>query len=400
MQPADAGGTGLRPRFPALDPEPPRRSWRRAALVLAAVVVVVAGLSGYAALRPGHHGGSAGQRTRTSPFSGLILAQASSGVLSLTDVHTGRVMLMRKLGEFSANPPPLVSPDGKYLVSAAMGTLFSLATPTQLAMVPNALTFPSTSFSDVSTTDPFSDHDASMLIQTTQIGYVTAFSGYEVQSVQSGHTASLGIADSAAGDPQAPGAFVSYAHPSRVTPPDGVHPDIGVELRDAGAAPKVLVTSARIDHVLGITPRYGVTLVPYPNPQGTMVAVAVQAISSDVPGGVVVYSRAGKLLGFQMVGPSGVRGLAWSRPGTMLAFAGQGNNGAELTQWEVGSQSTTSEMPVSLRQIDECAWSPDELSVLCGGGAAGAWWIVQSGVTYTFTGQGMVLAWLGGRLSR
>lgn len=398
MQPADAAGAGLRPRFPALDPEPPRRQWHRAAPALVVVIIVLAGVVGYAALRPGHHGGGVGQRTRTSPFSGLILAQASSGALSLTDMHTGRVMLLRKLGEFSPNPPPLVSPDGKYLVAAAMGTLFSLATPTQPAKLPNALTFPSTTFSNVSITDPFSDDDASMLIQNTQIGYVTAFSGYEVQSVQSGHTTSLGIADSAAGDPQAPGAFVSYAHPSRVTPPDGVHPDIGVELRDVGAAPKVLVTSAMIDHALGITPRYGVTLVPYPNPQGTMMAIAVRAIGGDAPGGVVVYSRAGKLLGFQMVGPSGVRGLAWSRSGRMLTFAGQGNNGAELTLWEVGSQSTTDEMPVSLRQIDECAWSPDELSVLCGGGPAGDWWIVQSGTTYTFTGQGMVLAWLGGRL--
>lgn len=399
MQPADAAGASLRPRFPALDPEPPRRSWRGAVLALAVVVVVAAGLSGYAALRPGHRHGDAGERTRTSPFSGLILAQTSSGVLSLTDVHTGRVMLLRKLGEFSSIPPPLVSPDDKYLVSAAMGTLFSLAIPTRPAKVANALTFPSTSFNDISTTDPFSDHDASMLIQRTWFGYVTAFSSYSVQSVQSGRTASLGIADSAAGDPQAPGAFVSYAHPSRVTPPHGVHPDISVELRDAGAAPKVIATAAMIDHVLGIMPRYGVTLVPYPNPQGTMVAVAVRAIGGGEPGGIVVYSRAGKMLGFQMVGPSGVRGVAWSRSGTRLAFVGQGYYSADLTEWEISSQSATSETPASLRQIGECAWSPDELAVLCGGGSAGAWWISQSGTTYSFAGHGQVLAWLAGSLA-
>src|SRR5262249_42802002 len=152
---------------------------------------------------------------------------------------------------------------------------------------------------------PFSNHDASVLIQTTQFGYETAHMRYLIQSVQTGHTASVGFADSAAGDPAAPGAFISYARYTRVTPPRGVQPDISVERRDVGAAPKVLATSAMIDHVLAIRPRYGVTLVPYPNPQGTMVAVSVQPIGGGEPDGIVVYSRAGKMLGFQTVGPSG-----------------------------------------------------------------------------------------------
>lgn len=365
---------------------------------LIVVVIVIAGVLGYTALRPRHHGAGVGKAAQGSLFSGLILAQAPSGFLSLTDVHTGRVVLLRKLGEFSSNPPPLVSPDGKYLAAAAMGTLFSLAIPTRPTKVPNALTFPSTSFSDISMTDPFSDHDASMVIQNTQFGYVTAFSGYVIQSVQTGHTASLGIADSAAGDPAAAGAFVSYAHPSIVTPPRGVNPDISIELRDSGAGPKVVATAAMIDHVFGIRPRYGVTLVPYPNPQGTMVAVAVKPIGGEL-GGIVVYSRAGKMLGFQTLGPGGARGLAWSRSGMTLAFAGQGAYGSELTEWVIGGQSITSEMPVSLRQIAECSWSPDDLSVLCGGGPSASWWILQSGTTYTFTGHGQVLAWLAGRLA-
>jgi hypothetical protein len=363
---------------------------------LLVLVVLIAGLSFYAALRPGHHGGGAGERTQASPFSGLILAQTSSGVLSLTDVHTGRVVLLRKLGQFPGNPPPSVSPDGKYLVAPAMGTLLSLAAPARPAKVRSALTFPSNT--NFALADPFSDHDAGMLIQGNQFGFRLAFSNYSVQSVQSGHTTSLGIADSAAGDPRALGAFVSYAHPSIVTAPRGVYPDIRIELRDAGAAPQVIATSEMIDHVLGITPRYGVTLVPYPNPQGTMVAVTVQPIG-DEPAGVVVYSRAGKMLGFQTVARGGARGVAWSRSGTTLAYASQGSNSAELTEWEVGSQSTTSQMLASLGQISECSWSPDGLSVLCGGGPAGAWRVVQSGLTYTLTGHGQVLAWLAGRLA-
>lgn len=399
MQQADAAGTSLRPRFPALDPEPPPRPWRRAASVLVVIVVVLAGVLGYTALRQRHHnaGASAGQPAQGSPFTGLILALTPSGVLSLTDVRTGRVVLLKKLGEFPANPPPSVSPDGKYFVSPAMGALLSLVVPAQPAVVRNSLTFPA--YTNLSLPDPFSNHDASMLIQGTQANYQTAFSPYAVQSVQTGRTASLGIADSAAGDPAAPGAFVSYVHPSRVTPPRGVHPDIGIELRDAGAAVRVIATAAMIDHVLGITPRYGVRLVPYPNPQGTMVAVAVQPIGDYGTGGVVVYSRAGKMLGFQTVDPSGARAITWSPSGTTLAFVGQGDNSADFTDWEVGGGSSTSVMPASLGQIDECVWSPDSLSVLCGGGPTGSWWIVQSGTTYALAGHGQVLAWLGGRLT-
>src|SRR5262249_46586183 len=141
--------------------------------------------------------------------------------------------------------------------------------------------------------------------------------------------------DSAAADPQAPGAFVAYAKPSRVTPPGGVQPDVRLELRDAGARPRVLATSARITHALGIKSRYGVTLIPFANPQGTMVAVAVQPIGGG-PGGVVVVSRRGKLLGHQSVVLGRSPALAWSRSGTTLAHVGAGTYGAELTEWQVG----------------------------------------------------------------
>ena len=70
---------------------------------------------------------SAEQSARGSPFTGLILAQTESGVMSLTDVHSGRVRLLRALGVLPQNPPPAVSPDDKFLVSPAMARLFSLA---------------------------------------------------------------------------------------------------------------------------------------------------------------------------------------------------------------------------------------------------------------------------------
>jgi hypothetical protein len=317
--------------------------------------------------------------------------------MSLTDVHTGRVMLLRALGTLPQSPPPAVSADGKFLVSVAMGRLFSLARPVQPANVPNALTFPT--YTNLYLPDPFSDHDASLVVQSYPAYYPTPPATYSVQSVRTGRTTPLGIGDSgAAADPQVAGAFVAYARPSRVTPPGGAQPDIRLELRDAGARPRVLATSARIIHVLGIRPRYGVTLVPLPNPQGTMVAVAVQSIGGSGQGGIVVYSRGGRLLGFQSAGISGSPAVAWSRSGTSLAYLSQGSSGAELTRWEIGAQSTTSELQVPVSHVSECLWSPDDLSVLCGGGARGSWWISQSGTTYELAGNGVPLAWLGGGL--
>jgi hypothetical protein len=150
--------------------------------------------------------------------------------------------------------------------------------------------------------------------------------------------------------------------------------------------------------VLGVAPRYGVTLAPFANRVGTMVAVAVRPVGGG-PGGIVVLSRSGKILGFQAVAGGG-SALAWSRTGSALAYVGRGTYGAELTEWEIGGQSTTSLLPVPFSHISECAWSPDDLSVLCGGRSDRSWYISQSGTTYVVPGHGQVLAWLAGRLIR
>jgi hypothetical protein len=341
----------------------------------------------------------AGSRSYVTPrrpasFGGMILAETRDGLLTLTDLRTGRVARLTKLGLLPTSPPPVVSADGKYLVSPAMGELISLADPAKPAKIKNALSFSANSSPWL--TNPFANRDTSLIVQAMVYTSPVATARTSVQSVATGGTVSLGIADSAAGDPQRAGAFVSVPMPGLRPPADEATPDTRLELREAGAPTRILATAARLGHVLGIKAVNAITLTPVPNPQGTMVAVEVRPAKRHGSSGIVVLSRTGKVLGSQSAGTAGIPAMAWSRTGASLAYIGLGTYSPELTQWTIGGQSTTGMFPVGTGRVGRCVWSPDGLSVLCMRNET--WLVMQSGKVEQPRGHGIVLAWLPGGL--
>jgi hypothetical protein len=397
-----------RPRFPALDPEPPRRPRRTAALALIVTLALAGGVS-YAALSPGgshKHVGATSTVSRTSDFNGIVLAEASSGVLSLTDLRTGKEDSLPGLGEFGEYPGPVVAADDKFAIDPGSGKVFSL-TGDRLTTVPNQLTF----FPNTTASYPWSDHDSYVLLLVPPNTFGLAGNGEAtLQSVQTGTTIDLGAADSAAGDPQQAGAFFSVLAPGAAPATSYQQgPDSELVLADAGASPQVLATSAALTSALGFAPGTAVSLQPVVNPQGTMVAVQVAAENkAESPSGVVVLSRSGQVLGSARITGGGSTAMSWSSDGTSLALV----VGSNLVQWKIGAKvMTRTRLPQGFFFDGGCIWSPDNSAVLCAGykintlsrnqplgGSADSWVVIAAGHAHILAEHGLVLAWLTGQL--
>jgi hypothetical protein len=284
-----------------------------------------------------------------------------------------------------------------------MGKLVSITSPLHPQAVPNALSFaPGNSPGALPSTaqSPWSDHNTSVVELTypmTAAGFPSSTPAAELQSVHSGHAVFLGPADFAAGDPQRAGAFIAVPAPGE-PPPNSIQPDAKIELHDAGSAPVVLATAAMLNRDLGIPAKTQVSLTLMPNSQGTMVAVNVESITASIagPGGVVVLSRTGKVLGTQPPATGGAWALAWSPSAKTLAFLEYGPAGLELTEWTIGGQSTAFAVHVS-GALDNCLWSPDGVSVLCAEGQSQQWVVIQPSMTQPLAEHGMPLAWLSGQ---
>jgi hypothetical protein len=397
MQLADSSQISPRPRFPALDPEPPPRPWRR---VGATLVVILAGLGswlGYTLSGATLHHSAVVPVSYVRGLTGVVLAETPGSFLSATDMQTGKEVLFSKLGQFSSNPDPAVSADGKYLLDAAIGQLLSLSSLGHPGTAPNALSFTPGDMPGFMA-DPWSDHDSGVV----ELSYPIGVRGLQstvpvaaVESVRTGRAVSLGPADYAAGDPLQAGAFIAVPRPGRPLS-NGVQPDAKIVLADAGAQSRVLATTAQLSRALGIKRGTAVSLLPIPNPQGSMVAVQVSALNGNASG-VVVLSRKGALLGSQ---PLGFGWVGWSHSGSTLALADAGYAGPELTEWKVSAASVTTALHDASAAPTACAWSPDDTSVLCDGGPHGNWLIIRSGTESVTAGSGQPLEWANGRLGR
>ncbi len=399
MQPADSSQISPRPRFPALDPEPPARPWRRAGVTL---VVLLAGLGswlGYSLSGPAAHHSAAVSVSYVRGLTGVVLAETPGSYLSATDMRTGKVVVWKNLGQFSSNPDPAVSADGKYLLDAAIGRLLSLSSLGHPQTVPNALSFIPGDMPGFMA-NPWSDHDTGVVelsFPTGVQGLQSTISVAAVESVRTGRAVSLGPADSAAGDPRQEGAFIAVPRPGRPFS-NGIQPDARIVLTDARSRSRLLATTGQLNHALGIRHGTAVSLVPIPNPQGSMVAVQVSALNGSA-GGIVVLSRSGALLG-SAPGAGGLAWAGWSHSGRALAFVGYNRAGPELIEWTIGGRNVTTALRDSSRLgPTACAWSPDDTSVICDGGPRGNWLVVRAGTESATAGQGQPMLWTNGRLS-
>ena len=208
--------------------------------VVMLIVVILAGFGswlGYAQSGVTPHRSTVVHVAHVRGLTGVVLAEAPSSVLSATDMQAGKAVMLSNLGQFSSNPNPAVSADGKFLLDAAIGKLLSISSLSHPQTTPNALSFSPGNMPGF-LADPWSDHDASVVelsfpggVQGLQLPTEVA----AVESVRTGHAVSLGPADSAAGDPQHPGAFVAVPRPGRPLS-NGIQPDGGVVLADVGGS--------------------------------------------------------------------------------------------------------------------------------------------------------------------
>ncbi|HUA40556.1 MAG TPA: hypothetical protein VMA32_03250 [Streptosporangiaceae bacterium] len=404
MQLADSSQISPRPRFPALDPEPPPRPWRRAGVTLIVILVAVLGsLAGYSLSRTR----TPHPKPATVPVSfvrgltGIVLAETPGSYLAATDMQTGKTAVFKNLGQFSSNPGPTPSADGQYLLDADVAKLLSLSSLDHPRTVPNALSFSPGDMPGFMT-NPWTDHDTGVV----ELHYPLGAAGLQatvpvaaVQFVRTGHSVSLGKADAAAGDPQRTGAFIAAPRPGPALP-DGNQPDASLVLADVGARSRVLATTAQLCHVLGVKHATTVSLVPIPNPQGSMVAVAVSTVRGRnyYSAGIVLLSRKGKVLGSQP-GASAFSWTGWSHSGSTLAFLGYSRSGPELTEWTPGVRTVTTALAASSKiGPTACVWSPDDAALACDGGPHGDWLVVRSGTESVADGQGQPLLWASGRL--
>jgi hypothetical protein len=402
MQSADSAEISPRPRFPALDPEPPPPPGGRLGATLIVLVAGLGGWLGYSLSGTAPHHSAAVSVSFLRGLAGVVLAETPGSYLSETDMQTGKVVVFKNLGQFSSNPDPAVSADGKYLLDVAVAQLLSVSRVGYLETVPNALNALSFSPGDMPgfAANPWSDHDT----RVVELSYPIAVQGLQsdipvavVESLRTGSAVSLGPADSAAGDPQQAGAFIAVPSPGQPFS-NGNQPDASLVLTDVGARSRLLATAGQLSHVLGIRQGTAVSLVPVPNPQGSMVAVQVSAMNGSAFG-VVVVSRRGALLWSQPGAGSFLAWAGWSHSSKTLAVVGYSGARPELIEWTVGVRSVTTPLhDSSLPGPTACAWSPDDTAVICDGGPRGNWLVIRSGTESVTVGQGQPLVWTNGRL--
>ena len=348
---------------------------------------------------------------------GRIVAQEADGDLALADPDGTHVTTLSELG--SLGQATTASPDNRYLL-AGNGEPISISSGPRLTPHPSQAQVTSSN-GGTAQFDPFADHDQdTILLQDYGDPASSVQNPVWVASFATGKAVSLGDADEAAGDPQTVGAFVSVAAPPvPAATSTQVNPDSEVELRVAGQPPVVVATAAAINSDLGVV-NEPVALVPFPDPAGDKILVAVQPAEQGAFGGLVMLSRSGQMLG--ATAPSQTGGFisepGWSPSGSAVAYVsfppvvgpgGQVTTGSALVVWPAGGKLTR----ISFRTSSSagrllggrCVWSPGGSAVLCSAATQAGrheWAVAKTGArsATVVSGPGLPVAWLPGEASR
>jgi hypothetical protein len=335
-----------------------------------------------------------------------VLTLTSNGTLALSDLSGSEVVTrLPEFGRYNKVPPSMAI-DGRYLV-APNGTVIAINGRRLTTISTHAVATARESPADP---DPFADHDGALVLTDAGGGADgTAAAHITVVSLATGRRMSLGIANTAAGDPQQAGAFVSVA--SGPTPPPDVAgvvsgppliPDGRVELRDSGRPTVVLATAATLNRALGQAGRTPVALTPYPSPDGDHVAISVtDATGAGSSEGVVIVDRSGRVGPVlpAAVGPAPGEVVTWSPSGSALAYGTPGLGTSGLAVWAPGRPPIIRPSPTPGDQPVRCLWSPNGTSVICetflptgtlGWNTAGA----RGGPITAIAAPGPLLAWL------
>jgi hypothetical protein len=369
------------------------------AIVPAAVVLVAGAVTAGVALWPGSSGAArpAGRAAGPAvPDGGRILALTSAGSLVFAHPDGTHVTKVRAFG--AVGQVVSASPDHRYL-SLGNGQVAIVRHGPVLAAYPTKTSISISWQKTLAWPDSFADHERRLVMLLAYGANVSATNPVLATSLATGRSVSLGIGDHVAGDPQAAGAFVSVAAPPR---PSAAVPrfsqDTRIELRAAGRPPVMLATAAALNHDLGQSRHLPVALIPYPDQSGDKIAVIVQPTAGSQQAGMVMLTRAGRVLG-AVPARLGVEGTpAWAPSGRSLAYASNGRNGPALRIWKIGGQVATRPFPVS-SGYHWCLWSPDGASILCtapGNAGSQRWAITRAagGAMAGVRGPGFPVAWL------
>ncbi len=337
-----------------------------------AVVAALGGLGWLLFWLPGgssHPEKTVGATGVTGAAPGRVLFMSSSGIYGLASPDGTGVRELVGLGTHSVSGGAYAFPsfDGRYAV-ATDGTVIAVDGTTPSLQSANLDV--ATGAQQLDYDNPFTDDDQDVVIfHGGPSGYASTNASVVLVRWRSGaQVGSLGAADQyagGAGDPQAPGAFLSVALPA-TSEGEG---DEQVELRDVGKQPVVLATAAVVDRALGQpTSRYFV-LSPYPDPAGDKVAITVNTIQpgSGPSVGVIVVDRSGHVLGSLsgLAAPQGGYAVTWSPDGRSLLYVATGNGGQEVGEWMPGSSPLFRALPDASKTAGVCIWSADASQILC-----------------------------------
>jgi hypothetical protein len=380
--------------MPAGDPS--GRAGRRAGLTAfgLVVVIVVAVLAVQVTTRLNGAKGPALPAVARS-LRGHVVAQALNGDLLLSapdGTHSTRL----HPGPAQGRHQPFLIDNGE-AVEALAGD--------RIAEAARVLLGPQESASNIIGVDPFADHATAVILATGSSGSASN-STFSVATLHGDHTASLGPADDAAGDPQALGAFVSVVavRQPRSAPPIGINglADTRVERRDTGQPSVVLATAAQLNADVGESPNLPVNLTVFPDHSGGKVAVMVNPVGGEESNSaMVILDRTGRELGAIGVGrgPTAYTVPYWSSDDSSLAFATFASVGTALAVLDSGYHLADQPLQPD-SSIGGCAWSPDSTWVVClaTSNVIDGWLLARNdtGLTpiYYLPGRGTPVAWL------
>lgn len=383
-------------RFPLLDDEPPPPPWWRRLLIPAALLVIAGVVATAVTLWPPSSPASrsaSGAQARLAGLAGRIVVVAPGQDLMMSDPDGSKVVKVTALGSVGDTVYPAL--DNRYL-SLGDGQVVATSAD-RLPALASTKVYPFTNNTMSAFIEPFADHDRQLVaLGAPYQGTATEFRVSEI-SLAAGRSVSLGVAHHVAGDPRSRGVFVSVA--GQVGPTANITaivPDSRIELRQAGRPAVRLAVAAALNRALDQDPRLPVALTPFPSPSGSEIAVTVQPRGGGSTSGIVVLSRAGRVLGTVATpnGPAGSDAVSWSPSGASLAFTAVGPGGPDLSIWTVGGVRTQP-FPAAVR-YSYCVWSPDGKSILCAGGQRQRWIIASTtgGAMVQETGPGFPVAWL------
>ena len=370
--------------------------WRQP-LAVATAAVLVAGIT-FAIARSPSRGPVGYIPPGARLVQGRVVSELQNGALFLSAPDGGHRTSIRTRPFAPADQALLVDTDES--VVAVRGSSFANTYAFRDESVAASLT----SASAVTQLNPLTDQGRAVVVLIGHVGLPFRES-VGVETISGDHVVRLGSGDSAAGDPESDGAFVSVGAPRAANDvvPGGIDavPDVRLELRDIGQPPLPLATAPQLNADVHDTPNQWVNLGIFPDRDGQKIAVVLNPVGgTETNSPVVIIDRRGRVLDVVPagVGPMEYTSVYWSPDGTSLAYATISSLGTALAVLRHDEVATQNLEPGT--SVAGCTWSPDSAWVLCLAASAPTQnWLLASNDAmlspiYSLPARGAPVAWL------